>query len=114
MIILSFRNFWGQKNGPTMVEVPGRRNDINILHPNQEFNLYLYNQQRALTVLTVTDVAVWHCKVQSGDVVLSEFVCLFVFWGVEAWKSQSNSATELFMQLTVWEGIGIGGRRRVC
>lgn len=44
-----------------------------------EFNLYLYNQQRALTVLTVTDVAVGHCKGQSDDVVLSEFVCLFVF-----------------------------------
>lgn len=41
-----------------MVEVPGRRNDIKSLHPNQEFNFYLYNQQRALTVLTVTDVAV--------------------------------------------------------
>lgn len=70
----SFEIFEPRKNGPTMVEVPGRRNDIKSLHPNQEFNLYLYNQQRALTVLTVTDVAVGQCKVQSDDVVLSEFV----------------------------------------
>lgn len=62
-----------------MVEVPGRRNYIKSLHLNQEFNLYLYNQQHALTVLTVTEVAVGHCKVQSDDVVFSEFVCLFVF-----------------------------------